>query len=108
MSCAGRRASSSSFLHLSGVLELLPLLGGLAGADQVHVGTEVLLVFAGAVAGAVGTEAEVFGREELGARGASAEKVAALESKRPFLAAVVGLSPEFPPRGEVHGMGADE
>src|SRR5215831_1323029 len=61
-----RRAIEPSLLDLSGVLEplpvlrrLLPPLVGGAGADQVHVGAQVLLVLAGPVAGAVGTEAEV-------------------------------------------------
>src|SRR5438046_520706 len=61
---------ADSLLHLSAILEpllvlrrLLPAFVGLAGADQVHVGAEVLAVFAGLIAGAVGAEAEVVGRQ---------------------------------------------
>src|SRR5262249_16766434 len=40
---------------------LLPAFVGRAGADQVDVGTEVLAVLAGPVAGTVGTKAKVIG-----------------------------------------------
>src|SRR5688500_4133811 len=42
---------------------LLPAFVGRAGTDQVHIGADVLAVRAGAVAGTVGTEAEVLGGE---------------------------------------------
>src|SRR6516162_6509394 len=45
---------------------LLPALVGQAGADQAHIGPQVLAVLAGAVAGAVRPEAKVFRRHLLG------------------------------------------
>src|SRR5262249_16764516 len=57
---------------------LLPALVGRAGADQVHVGAEVLAVLARAVAGAVGTQAEVLGRQLLRCIAQLREQVAAL------------------------------
>jgi len=69
------RLSSTFSLQLARLHEpllicrgLLPPLVGRTGADQVHVGAEVLAVLAGLVAGAVGAEAEVVGRDDVGVR----------------------------------------
>src|SRR5262245_13489036 len=66
------RAITTSLLDLSRVLEplqvvgrLLPPLVGRSGADQFHVGPQVLAVLPGPVAGAVGAKAEILGRELL-------------------------------------------
>src|SRR5262245_11717169 len=80
---------------------LLPALVGRAGADQVHVGPEVLAVLAGAVAGAVGTEAEILRRELLGGRLQLREKVAPLIAYTSFDRIGLGGCPEFPPVREV-------
>src|SRR5262245_29197347 len=59
---------SPSLLELHGLLQpllvvrsLLPALVGRTGADQVHVGPQVLLVLPGPIPGTVGPQAEVLG-----------------------------------------------
>src|SRR5262249_14887525 len=63
---------------------LLPALVSRAGADQVDVGAEVLTVLAGAVAGAVGAEAEVLGRELVEFGVGSGKEVSSLKSEATF------------------------
>jgi hypothetical protein len=99
---------ASSFLHLPGVLEpllilrvLLPALIGRAGADQLHVGAEVPPVLAGAVAGAVGAQAEVLRGEALGGGSRPRDEVAALKTDLAFYRAGVFVAPKPVPIGEI-------
>src|SRR5262245_10539352 len=103
-----RTTCATSLLDLSGVLEpllilrrLLPPLVGRAGADQVHVGTEVLLVLPGAVAGAVGAQAEVVRRQLLRGSVRPGEDIAAPVPNLSAPAPGVVLLPEPVPLGQV-------
>src|SRR5262249_49776657 len=72
---------------------------GRAGADQVHVGAQVLAVLAGAVASTVGAQAEVLGRELLRRIHQLGEKIASLITDAAFLGIGVPRPPEpFPIR----------
>src|SRR5262245_45686197 len=78
---------------------LLPALVCRAGANQVHVGAEVLAVGAGTVAGAVSAEAEVFGGERRTTLCKSTDQISTLIANialdRPRFRRVPELSPRF-------------
>src|SRR5881392_2922810 len=59
---------------------LLPALVGLAGADQLDVGAEVAAFRAGAVARALGVQAEVRGIHLVGGSARPGQQVAALKT----------------------------
>src|SRR4029453_12033539 len=84
-------------LHLFGILEpvlisrhFLPALVCRPRTDKVHVGAEVLAVRAGAVAGAVGAEAEVVGSEFFRAGLSPLKEVSALKTDNAFNGTRVG------------------
>src|SRR5262245_17493078 len=83
---------ATSVLDLSCVLEpllivsrLLPPLVSLAGANEVDFSAQVLAVLSGAIAGTVGAEAEILGRELLRRIHLLGEKIASLITDAAFL-----------------------
>src|SRR5262245_44397085 len=98
------RFSLTRSLHLSGILEpllifrrLLPALVRSTGADQVHVGPQVLAVLARFEAGAVSAKAEVFWGDLVDLRGETCLQVAALVANRSLNGARFRRFPEFLP-----------
>src|SRR5262245_51188048 len=96
--------------HLASLLEpllvlgcCLPALVGRAGADQVHVGAEVLAIRAGAIAGAVRAEAEVLGSDLVERRLRFGNEIAPLIANAAFHRFSFWAAPEFPPGGKVGG-----
>src|SRR5262249_22820898 len=94
-------------LDLSRVLEPLlvfrrlhPALVRLAGADQIHVGAQILAVLARLVARAVWPETEVSGCKLLRCVDRPVEEVSALKTNGPFDRTRVALLPEPIPVGE--------
>src|SRR4029079_9876130 len=94
----------SSLLHLSRFLEpllvfgrLLPSFVGRTGANQVHVGAEVLLVLPVLVTGAVRPEAEVVGGELRRIRLGFRSKVTSLKVDAAYRRPRVFQSPETIP-----------